>query len=195
MTGKRLLWMCVLLAGAGAAAGLLSLRSSSQPTSSASAAAATWAAGERPAPAFRLHDQNGSAVSLAAYRGKPVLVTFMDPVCPDYCPLEAQVLNDAIAQAPASIVAVNVNLANAAPPALVRAARKWHWSRNWRWAVGTGAQLRPVWQSYGVQVFLTKKEVVHTEATYLVDADGNERALFLWPFKAKSVMQALRDLG
>ena len=52
---------------------------------SSSAAAATWAAGERPAPAFRLRDQDGSSISLAAYRGKPVLkgasfcVTGVDP--------------------------------------------------------------------------------------------------------------------
>ena len=194
MSAKRLLWVLVLLVGAGAAAGLLVLRPSSQASPSANAPAATWAANERRAPAFRLHDQNGKAVSLATFAGKPVLVTFMDPVCPDYCPLEAQVLNDAIARAPAAIVAVNVNLAHAGAATLLRAARKWHWRAHWRWAVGTGAQLRPVWRRYAIAVGVTKKEVVHTEATYLIDGNGYERALFVWPFTAQSVAKALGGL-
>ena len=60
---------------------------------------------------------------------------------------------------------------------------------------GTGAQLRPVWRNYGVAVLVTKKELVHTEAAYLIDGSGNERALFLWPFTAESVVQALRSVG
>lgn len=194
MTAKRLLWVLVLLVGVGAAAGLLALRSNSRASSTASAAAATWAAGERPAPAFRLRDQNGKGISLAAYRGKPVLVTFMDPVCRDYCPLEAKVLNDAIARAPASIVSVSVNLDANARATLLHAAKKWEWGGQWRWAVGTGAQLRPVWQRYGVAVLVTKGEIVHTEAAYLIDADGYERTLFLWPFTAQNVVQAIRGL-
>ena len=124
----------------------------------------------------------------------PLIVTFMDPVCRDYCPLEAKVLNDAIARAPASVVSVSVNLAANGRAALAHAAKKWEWGGSWRWAVGTGAQLRPVWRNYGVAVLVTKKELVHTEVAYLIDGSGNERALFLWPFTAQSVAQAIRAL-
>jgi len=187
----------VALVGAGAAAGLLVIRSSSQASpAAADAPAATWAAGERPAPAFRLRDQNGKAVSLAAYRGRPLIVTFMDPVCPDYCPLEAKVVNDAIARAPASVVAVSVNLAANSRPVLLHAAAKWRWGTSWRWAVGSGNELRGVWKRYDIAVLVTKpKEVAHTEAAYLVDGSGNERALFLWPFTAESVVTAIKSLG
>lgn len=41
----------------------------------------TWAAGRRAAPAFTLRDQVGRRVSLTAYRGRPVIVTFIDPLC------------------------------------------------------------------------------------------------------------------
>jgi len=193
VSAKRLFWVLVLLVGAGAAAGLFVLRSSSA-SPSVAAPAATWAAGERPAPAFTLRDENGHAVSLAAYRGAPVLVTFMDPVCPDYCPLEAKVLNDALAHAPVSVVAVSVNLAANGRKTLLHAAAKWQWGANWRWAVGSAGELRPVWSRYGIAVLQTKREVVHTEAAYLVDASGHERALFLWPFTAQSVADAIRSL-
>lgn len=203
MTAKRLFWMCVLLAAAGAVAGLLSLRSSSQPTSSASAPAATWAAGERPAPAFRLRDQNGKGISLAAYRGEPVLITFLDPVCRDFCPLEAKVLADAVARAPASIVAVSANPYGNARAHLLQDIRKWHQTDAFRWAVGSNAQLAPVWSAYGVQVLVTTKKiagvrvryVAHTEAAYLVDGSGHERALFVWPYTTDTVVHALKNLG
>ena len=58
--------------------------------------AMTWAKGTRRAPDFRLTDQNGKPLSLHSLRGRPVLVTFIDPLCRNLCPLEAQVLNDVV---------------------------------------------------------------------------------------------------
>jgi len=203
VSAKRLLWVLVLLVGPGTAAGLLVLRSSSQASPSASAPAATWAAGERPAPAFRLRDQNGTAVSLAAYRGRPVLVTFIDPLCRDYCPLEAKVLSDAVARQPAAIVAVSANPYGNAAANLRQDIVKWRLTSAFRWAVGSRAQLSPVWDAYHVQVLVLSKtvagvrvhQVAHTEAAYLIDGAGHERALFVWPYTADTVVHALKSLG
>ena len=194
--------MLVLLVGVGAAAGLLALHSSSA-SPSAAAPAATWAAGERPAPAFSLRDQNGKSISLAQYRGKPLLVTFLDPVCRDYCPLEAKVLAAAVAQAPTSIVAVSANPFGNARANLVEDIRKWQLHDGFRWAVGSNAQLAPVWSAYGVQVLVTMKKIAgvrvryiaHTEAAYLIDGNGHERALFVWPYTTATVLRALKNLG
>jgi hypothetical protein len=38
-----------------------------------------------------LRDQNSRPVSLAGYRGRPVTVTFIDPLCRNLCPLSASV--------------------------------------------------------------------------------------------------------
>ena len=46
-----------------------------------------------PAPAFRLTDQFGKPVSLAQFRGKPVVLTFLYTHCPDVCPLIAEQLH------------------------------------------------------------------------------------------------------
>ncbi|HET8893223.1 MAG TPA: SCO family protein [Gaiellaceae bacterium] len=202
MSAKRLLWMLVLLVGAGAVAGLLALRSSSQASPSVAAPAATWAAGVRPAPAFSLHDQNGRPVSLVAYRGKPVLVTFIDPLCRNYCPLEARVLGDAVARAPAAIVAVSANPYGNAAATLKQDIGKWRLTPAFRWAVGSNAQLSRVWDAYDIQVLVTTKrvagvrvhEVAHTEAAYLIDANGHERALFVWPYTSATVVRALNSL-
>jgi cytochrome oxidase Cu insertion factor (SCO1/SenC/PrrC family) len=168
-------------------------------------AAATWAAGKKRAPAFTLRDEHGKPVSLAGLRGRPVLITFIDPLCRDYCPLEAQHLSDAVRSAGTkpTVVSVSVNTAGNAPSVLALDRRKWKLVPQWRWAVGSGDELAKVWKQYGIQVLVSKKkvagvpvqQVAHTEAAYLVDANGWQRALFLWPYSAKAVEQALADLG
>ena len=200
LSANRVLWGVVVLAGVVAGALLLVLRSPSQASSTASAPAATWAAGARPAPAFTLRDQNGKSVSLAAYRGRPLLVTFIDPLCRNYCPLEAKVL----AGTHAAIVAVSANPYGNTRANLLQDMRKWRLDGgSWRWAVGSQAQLEQVWKAYDVAVLVTTKtvagvrvhDVTHTEGAYLIDQNGDERALFLWPYTAHSVVQALGRLG
>src|SRR5437899_1479047 len=93
------LWGAVFLL-AVAAAILYGLHRHASPKAAAvpvlDAPAVTWAAGVRRAPDFRLTDQYGKPVSLAGLHGRPVLVTFIDPLCRNYCPIEAQRLNDVV---------------------------------------------------------------------------------------------------
>jgi cytochrome oxidase Cu insertion factor (SCO1/SenC/PrrC family) len=169
--------------------------------------AATWAARAHRAPEFHLTDQNGAPVSLAALRGRPVLVTFIDPLCRNYCPIEAQRLNDvARAFPPGSkpvIVAVSVNIYGNAHATLMQDARKWKLVPEWRWAIGRPGALSRVWSAYHVEVLTQTKTVAgvtvhtiaHTEGAYLIDAKGYERALFLWPYGADGVVRTLRSLA
>jgi cytochrome oxidase Cu insertion factor (SCO1/SenC/PrrC family) len=195
------------LAGIGAGVGLVALRSSSpQPTAATSGPATSWAAGVRRAPAFRLSDQNGNAVSLTGYRGRPVIVTFIDPLCRNYCPTEAARLDSLARSMPAAsrpaIVAVSVNVKGNARRYLVEDIHKWRLGPSWRWGVGAPSALAAVWRSYAIGVLVTRKkiagvavdEVTHTEAAYVVDAQGFERALYLWPFNAADVRSTLLQL-
>src|SRR5215472_3264891 len=45
--------------------------------------------GNTPAPAFLLKDQFGNSISLAQFKGMPVVLTFLYTHCPDVCPLTA----------------------------------------------------------------------------------------------------------
>jgi cytochrome oxidase Cu insertion factor (SCO1/SenC/PrrC family) len=169
--------------------------------------AATWAAHAHRAPEFRLTDQNGTFVSLKALRGRPVLVTFIDPLCRNYCPIEAQRLNDVVRSFPQVskpvIVAVSVNVYGNAHSILMEDVRKWKLVPEWRWAIGRPAALSRVWNAYHVEVLtqtktvagITVHTIAHTEGAYLIDAEGYQRALFLWPYRAASVVQALRTLS
>ena len=71
----------------------------------------TWAAGAKRAPKFNLVDQNGSPVSLAGFRGRPVLLTFIDPRCHKLCPLEAKILASAEQSLPAAQLSGEVDRA------------------------------------------------------------------------------------
>lgn len=68
----------------------------------------------RAAPGFTLTDQAGRTMSLASFRGRVVVLEFMDPHCTDICPIVSQEFIDAyrVLGAKASRVvfaAVNVN--------------------------------------------------------------------------------------
>jgi cytochrome oxidase Cu insertion factor (SCO1/SenC/PrrC family) len=199
----------VLLLAAVAAVLYLALRSP-VPASTAApvsdAPAATWAAGAHRAPDFRLSDQYGAPVSLSALHGRPVIITFIDPLCRDFCPLEAQHLSDVVSAFPQGskpvIVAVSVNVYGNAHATLMQDARKWKLLPEWRWGVGQPAQLSRVWNAYHVQVLVVTKKVAgitvhtigHTEAAYVIDSKGYQRALFLWPYSADGVVRTLRTL-
>jgi cytochrome oxidase Cu insertion factor (SCO1/SenC/PrrC family) len=209
---RWLLGALVLVAASLAAALYFATRSSPAATPSSSApvsetAAATWAAGTHRAPSFALRDQNGKPVSLAALAGRPVIVAFIDPLCRDYCPIEAQRLNDVASAFPhgskPAIVAVSVNVYGNARANLLLDERKWSLTPEWRWAVGRPSVLARVWADYHVQVLATSKKIAgvtvhrigHTEAAYVIDGKGFERALFLWPYRAQDVVQTLRELA
>jgi hypothetical protein len=60
-----------------------------------------------------------------------------------------------------------------------------------------------VWRRFQIAVQVQKKvvagvtvrSIAHTEASFVVDRNGYERAVFLYPFTAKDVAQTLRDVA
>ena len=203
------IWGTAALVGLGAGIALFVFRSSSPAasTSMMGGPATTWPAGKQKAPAFSLLDQRGKAVSLSAYRGRPVVVTFLDPLCRNYCPTEASRLNDVVRSLPPgsrpAIVAVSVNVFGNAHHYLVQDIHKWRMGGEFRWGIGTPSQLASVWKRYDIGVLDQAKtiagvevhNIVHTEAAYVVDANGYERALYLWPFTAADVKATLAALN
>jgi protein SCO1 len=164
-----------------------------------------WSAGQRPAPGFELTDQDGRRVSPSAYRGRPLIITFIDPLCRNLCPLEAHVLNQLDRSLPASqrpvIIAVSVDLWADTRADLLQDYSKWGLVPQWRWAVGSPSQLEAVWRSYAEEVDVETKRIAgttvhyigHDEMAYLIDPQGDERALFLWPFTPAQVERTLRQ--
>jgi cytochrome oxidase Cu insertion factor (SCO1/SenC/PrrC family) len=216
-------WLClgavaIVGAGIGVVVVLAAPRAEQAPTAAPAvpaaraappqfSAAATWPAGARPAPAFSLRDEHGRRISIASLRGRAILVTFIDPLCRNLCPLEARVLSAAVRRLPPSlrpvIVSVSVNPWADTPTAFAEDRTHWHLGPTWRWATGTVRQLRPVWRRYEIGVLVSKRtitgvtvrSIVHTEATYVVDAAGDVRAVYVYPFNARDVAATVRSLS
>jgi protein SCO1/2 len=206
----RWFFACAVVVVAGGIGGLVYLSQRSAPSRAAPSrftAAMTWKAGQKAAFDFHLRDERGRPISIASLRGRPVIVTFVDPVCRSLCPLEARVLSAATQKIPAAqrpeIVAVSVNPAEDTAANFAADRTHWQLGSNWRWAVGTRAQLARVWRRYQVAVLTTTKkingivvhDVVHTEASFVVDPTGHERAVYVYPFKGSDLAQSVRDVA
>jgi|GEM_PF-1987040 cytochrome oxidase Cu insertion factor (SCO1/SenC/PrrC family) len=163
-------------------------------------------ASSRSAPGFVLTDQHGQRVSLAAYRGRPVIVTFIDPFCRNLCPLAAHVLNEVDRELPRAkrvpIIAVSVDIYADTKADLHQDLGRWSLVPQWEWAVGAPPALARVWHDYAVGVQVATKRragivehiIAHEELAYVVDRRGFERALFFWPYTVAEVEHTLASL-
>jgi len=161
---------------------------------------AVWPEGLRRAPNFTLRDSRGGRLEFASLRGRPVILTFMDSQCHQECPLEGRALAAAFRLTPAAdrplVVAVSVNPWEDTPGSARRAMKRFGLAGfSWRWLLGTKAQLEPVWKKYRIVVRRTSGDVEHTDALYLVDAKGYERAGMVYPFLPDWVSNDLKTLA
>lgn len=163
---------------------------------------ATWAVGARPAPPINtLHDQAGRSFALSSLRGHTVALAFFDSHCHQECPLEGRQLAAAerrlpLAQRP-DLVVVSVNPKDTRA-SVGRAIREWGLAgvAPWHWLMGTRRQLAAIWAAYDIEVQPpVGGDIVHTEALYLIDRRGDERAGYLWPFAARFATYDMRALA
>jgi cytochrome oxidase Cu insertion factor (SCO1/SenC/PrrC family) len=139
---------------------------------------------ELPAPHFTLTDQRGQTVSLGGLRGHTVALTFLDPVCTSDCPLIAQEFRQTDQQLGAAargvdfvaIVANPIYRSISFTDAFDRQESMNHLP-NWYFLTGSLAQLRRVWNSYGVLVNTVGAGamIAHSDLAFIIDRQGRER--------------------
>jgi protein SCO1/2 len=162
---------------------------------------ASWGAGERAAPPFRLRDQNRRVVSLPELQDRPVLLTFLDSHCVDQCPIAGRQLGTILRRmAPPdrpTVVVVSVNPAGDSPGNIRHAMAEWELAGPWRWhwLRGTRAELARVWAAYGIAVQPTTNDITHGLALDLVDRRGFQRTGYLFPFLPNFVQLDLQMLA
>ena len=160
---------------------------------------AVWAPGTRSAPPFALRDQSGRIVSLAAQRGRAVLLAFMDAECTFICTLEGPALSDVQrrvgTRAGVTLLVVSVDPWEDTAASSRATAARWGFAGDWHWLRGTPAELEPIWRAYGIEVAHTAGDVGHSTAIYLIDGRGYERVGFNYPFPRDRVAHDLRQLA
>jgi protein SCO1/2 len=127
------------------------------------------------APEFTLTDQNGKRVSMAEYRGKPVVVTYLYTHCKETCPVQAQMIRGALDDLGHDIpaLAVSVDPFRDTPASARAFNRKAGMTGRLRWVLGKRRELQPVYRGFAIQPQLRNSE--HQAYITLVDKKGLQR--------------------
>jgi protein SCO1/2 len=136
-----------------------------------------------PAPGFALTDQDDRRLPLSGFRGKVVVLEFMDSRCTDVCPLISREFIDAyhdLGRAAAHVVfaAVNVNGRYNQVGDVLAYSRSHQLTAipDWHFFTGPGSALQAVLRSYDIAVTGSSRgTLVHTSAIIFIGPHGTER--------------------
>lgn len=154
-----------------------------------------------PAPDFRLKDQFGKTISLSQFKGKPVVLTFLYTHCPDVCPLTAEKIHTTMQSLGhsaynAAVVAISMDPKGDTASTTQHFASVHELGNYFYYLIGTHNELAPVWASYSVdaQAATSSGVVNHSSEIYVIDKQGNERALFDNNFSPSELASDLKIL-
>lgn len=135
----------------------------------------------RPAPPFRLIDQEGAPFDLVSLRGRAVLLDFIFTTCTGPCPILTMAHARLQRRIPPGLrdrvhfVSISVDPLNDTPAKLKRYARSHDAElETWSFLTGGEEEVDAVLRAYHVgQVRLPDATINHTVVTYLIDQEGN----------------------
>lgn len=149
----------------------------------------------RPAPNFTLRDQYGQPTSLAQYRGKVVMLAFVDSQCTTICPITTTSMLDAKrllgpAGRDVALLGVNANPTATTVGDVLAYTQLHGLSGQWRFLTGSPAQLHRVWRAYGIYDEIVNGLVDHTPALYIIGPHGHLRRLYITQMSYASIGQS-----
>jgi protein SCO1/2 len=162
----------------------------------------TLALPARQAPAIDLRNYLGKRVTLAGYRGKAVLVTFLYANCPDVCPLIASNLRVALnllgkRASRAQVIAVSVDPRGDTPAAVARFVRAHEMVGRMQYLIGSPSELARTWKAWSVG---SKREVgqpdlvAHDALVYGISASGKLTTIYPDSFEPREIAHDVPQL-
>jgi protein SCO1 len=128
------------------------------------------------APDFTLVDQEGAAVSLGQFKGRPVIVTFVFAHCQTMCPLLVQHIKQAASGTPPSeVLLITLDPWRDTPSGLPGIARQWDIPKNFHvLSSARAAEVLSVVKAYEVPFERNEKtgDISHPGLVFLVDPVG-----------------------
>jgi protein SCO1/2 len=130
------------------------------------------------APQFELRDQDGEPISMRAFRGEPVIVTFLYTTCEDTCPIQAQIVRGALDQLGHDVpaIAIAVDPPRDTPERARAFLAEQRAIGRLDFVLGTRAELRPLWRDFAIRPQSVTQE--HQARITLVDPRGYQRVGF-----------------
>jgi len=145
-----------------------------------------------PVPELALRDQDGELVRMSAFRGRPVVMTFVYSTCRDTCPAQVQTIRGALDDLGTDlpVVAVSVDPQNDTPRRAKRFLAEQRMTGRAHFVLGSREELEPVWRAYGVRP--QRGALDHTAYAVIVDGEGRQRVG--WPYDHLTVEGLTADL-
>lgn len=174
----RLALVVLSLSGAGLAlVAALASRAEEEPVRGREFQGAVRPPGVRPVD-FALRDQDGRRATLAEYRGRVVVLTFLYTTCRDTCPIQAQQVRGALDDLGHDVptLAVSVDPAGDTPARARAFLLRQRLTGRMRFLLGPRSRLAPVWRGYGVRP--QGEGFDHSAHVVLVDRAGRQRVGF-----------------
>jgi protein SCO1 len=158
---------------------------------------------------FQLTTENGRTITLADFKGKPLLVDFIYSQCPQpqFCPLLnikfAEVAHKLQAdKSPAQLLSVSIDPEHDTVPVLKQFSthfdaitRPANNDANWNFATGTPQQVRDFAGNMGLDYWPESGQIVHSVVVYLID--GNGKIAKIWTgndWKSQDAVDAIKSL-
>jgi protein SCO1/2 len=176
--GLRSIAVTVMVAFLAAGARVASALGVGLPATTRSGALpATYPRLDRPAPALDLADQRGTVVTLAALRGRPVLVTFAYAHCETVCPLVVQEVVRArmgLEDAPPALVVITLDPWRDTPSRLATMARHWGLPADAHVLSGPVPAVEAALDRWGIPRSRDARngEITHPQVVYVLDRTG-----------------------
>lgn len=151
----------------------------------------------------RFSATDGSQVSLAAFRGKPLVVSLIYTACTDVCPMIVQTLYDAVevaqdALGPDSfaVVTVGFDTQNDTPDRMRAYARGQGVDLpNWHFLSTDPATISRVVKDLGFIFYASPKGFDHLAQTTVIDGEGRiYRHVYGADFESPALVEPLKDL-
>jgi protein SCO1/2 len=133
------------------------------------------------APGFTLQDQGGRRVSLASYRGRVTVLTFLSASCGASCIVIAQQIRGALDELarPVPVLVVSADPQADTPARVARFLDRVSLVGRVRYLTGPPALLRPLWRAYRITPVSDSRAAFERAATVLLlDGRGRERVVY-----------------
>lgn len=155
---------------------------------------------EKVAPGFVLRDQRGRLTSLSQFRGKVVVLTFIDPYCREICPLTTESMVQALrllgpAASQVQLLGIDANPLATRVTDVAAYTRAHGLQSRWRFLTGSPTQLKRVWASYHVYVAAIHGHIDHEAVVFVIGRHGHERAAYSTQMNYEGVPDQARLLA
>ena len=139
-------------------------------------------------------------MALSQFRGKAVVLAFVDSQCTTVCPLTTVSMvaaKELLGAAGSHVQLLGVD----ANPQATTVADAMAYSRahamvnQWDFLTGTLPQLQATWRAYHIAVQIQRGMIDHTPALFVIDPQGRERTVYLTQMNYASITQAAQIIA